>query len=172
MHTKLCSSCPPLHNTLRKPALEARYISTTLHGVTSLKTAIFTVIAISTTNPLACMMHYPQDWNAGLTRWRKTVLELHLCPVATRDRWRCLTEITTNLGFKSNHRARWLQKLILYSLQRWHHNPIYTIQVPTNDTCQLIPNCRADGAESSFHWKHTLLSTNTNGVINSLLFSP
>jgi hypothetical protein len=50
------------HERMGGPAMETRYISTGLHGVTSLKTAIFIVIAGRTTNPLKCLTHYPQDF--------------------------------------------------------------------------------------------------------------
>jgi len=47
-------------------------------GVTSLKAALFIVIAVRTTNPLACPMHYRQDFGTVLRDDVTAVLELQL----------------------------------------------------------------------------------------------
>lgn len=47
-------------------------------GVTPLKAALFIVIAMRTTNPLACLMHYPQDFGTVLQDDVTAVLELQL----------------------------------------------------------------------------------------------
>jgi hypothetical protein len=50
-----------------------------LMTVTSLKAALLIVIAVRTTNPFACLMHYPQDFGTVLRDDVTTVLELQLC---------------------------------------------------------------------------------------------
>lgn len=47
-------------------------------GVTPLKAALFIVIAMRTTNPLACLKDYPQDFGTVLRDDVTAVLELQL----------------------------------------------------------------------------------------------
>ena len=96
-------------------------------GVTSLRAALFIVIIVRTTNPLACHIHYLQDFETVLRDDVRAVLELQLSVLlCARGRWRPVTAITTKLVFTSNYRERWLHTLILDSLHRRQHNPIYT----------------------------------------------
>jgi len=146
-------------------------------GVTSLKAALFIVIVVRTTNPLACLMHYPQDFGTVLRDDVRAVLELQLSVLLhRRGRWRPVTAIATKLVFTSNYRERWLHTLILVSLHRWQDNPIYTLLLnATNGIYPLVPHltCR---------WCWNFLSLNVEdtriykyewgSLIASFIFSP